>query len=119
MHFFVAGLEEVDPPNEVAVRPAIEVVSTPDLSSARPRRKLVAPHSSPSQSLNTQEPEQLVDIRPRGSYSTFVSNSIDGEDDTRLPICLIDAKMAVKLVPIHLYSESKLSLTATASEWTT
>ena len=87
MHFFVTGLEEVDPPKEVAVRPAIEVVSTPDLSSARPRRKLVAPHSSPSQNLNTQEPE-LVDIRPRGSYSTFVSNSIDGGDDTRLPICL-------------------------------
>ena len=87
MHFLVTGLEEVDPPKEVAVRPAIEVVSTPDLSSARPRRKLVAPHSSPSQSLNTQEPE-LVDIRPRGSYSTFVSNSIDGGDDTRLPICL-------------------------------
>ena len=95
MHFFVAGLEEVDPPKEVAVRPAIEVVSTPDLSSAHPRRKLVAPHSSPSQSLNTQEPE-LVDIRPRGSYSTFVSNNIDGEDDTRLAICFSDGKMVLK-----------------------
>ena len=43
------GLQEVEPPDEVAVRPAIEVVSTPDLTQQHPRdlvspRPKVTPH---------------------------------------------------------------------------
>ena len=47
------GLQEVEPPDEVAVRPAIEVVSTPDLTYQHPRN-LVSP--KPKVTLQPYEP---------------------------------------------------------------